>query len=133
MIPFTLRDEDIDYQPLRAQGPGGQNVNKVSCAIQLRYDVQAAALPEPLKARLLHLADRRITRDGVIVIKAQQSRSQEQNRHAARQRLLELIERAATIPVARHATRPTLGSRRRRLEAKHHRGALKALRGRVED
>lgn len=133
MIPYTLLDDEIEYSAIRAQGAGGQNVNKVSSAVHLRFNLQTSSLPDILKQRLLQLHDQRITRDGIIVIKAQQSRSQEQNRIDARKRLVELIDRAASIPAIRHATRPSRGARQRRLDAKSRRGAIKALRGKLGD
>lgn len=131
--PFTLREEEIEFSAIRAQGAGGQNINKVSNAIQLRFDVRASSLPDPLKAKLLALRDQRLTNDGVIVIKAQQSRSLEKNRAAALARLLELVEAAAVIPRIRRATQPTRSSQRKRVEGKLRRGQVKALRGRVDD
>lgn len=120
--------EEIELKPIRAQGPGGQHVNKTSSAIQCRFDVHASSLPAAVKEALLCLSDQRMTRDGVIVIKAQQYRSQEQNRDAALARLQALIRSVATRPKPRVATRPTLASRHRRREGKIHRASTKALR-----
>ena len=132
-IPFTLREEEIEFSAIRAQGAGGQNVNKVSNAIQLRFDVRASTLPDPIKAKLLALRDQRVSTDGVIVIKAQQSRSLERNRADALARLHELVAAAATVPRVRRATKPTRSSQRKRVESKVRRGQVKALRGRVDE
>lgn len=132
-MPARLTPDDVDFVALRAQGPGGQNVNKVSSAVQLRFDVAASALPDWLKTRLLALADRRLNQDGVIVIKAQTERSQERNKAEALARLQALVDAASHVPAVRRATQPTRASQRRRLEAKTQRAGIKALRGRVAD
>ena len=132
-IPFELREEEIVFEAIRAQGAGGQNVNKVSNAVHLRFDVRASSLPDELKARLLARRDQRISGEGVIVIKAQQHRSLEKNRAEALARLQALVAAAATLPRARRATRPTLASKQRRVDSKVRRGQVKALRGRVTD
>ena len=126
-----LSEDEVEWSAIRAQGAGGQNVNKVSNAAQLRFDVGASRLPDDVKQRLLALADQRISGDGVVVIKAQDHRSLERNRADAVQRLRELIETAAHVPKARRATKPTKGSQRRRVEGKVQRGQVKALRGKV--
>jgi ribosome-associated protein len=130
---ITVREEEVELVAIRAQGAGGQNVNKVSNAIHLRFDIHASSLPEPVKARLLHLRDQRVTADGVVVIKAQQHRSLEKNREDALARLNELVARAAAVPRPRKPTKPTRASKRRRVESKVRRGQVKALRRRVVD
>ncbi len=125
--------EEVHLSAIRARGPGGQHVNKASTAVQLRFDIRASSLPEPWKARLLALRDRRITADGMIVITAGEHRSQPRNREAALLRLAQIIGRAARPPKARVPTRPPRASRQRRLEEKRRRGAVKSLRGRVRD
>lgn len=128
---YTVNASEVEFSAIRAQGPGGQNVNKVSCAIHLRFDVANSALPDAYKERLLALRDQRITKDGVIVLKAQQSRSQEQNKEEAMRRLQEMIDSITILPTVRRATKPTRGSQRRRLDSKSTHGQQKQLRGKV--
>lgn len=126
---ITIDDDELDEQFVRASGPGGQNVNKLSSAVQLRFDVRRSPnLPGDVRARLERLAGRRLTREGVLIISAQRHRTQERNRQDARERLIELIRRAAIAPIPRRATRPTAGSRERRLQSKKHRSSIKGLR-----
>lgn len=128
----SIPDEEIDIQAVRAQGAGGQNVNKVSSAVHLRFDVQASSLTDEQKARVLALCDQRISGEGVIVIKAQQFRSQIKNRDEALQRLAELIRKALHVPKKRRPTKPTKASQERRLEHKTQRSRTKSTRGRVD-
>lgn len=129
LIP--LREDEMDFSAIRAQGAGGQNVNKVSNAVHLRFDIPASSLPDVIKERLLALSDQRITAEGVVVIKAQGSRSLEQNKADAIARLQVLVDSVAVLPKARKATRPTRSSQRKRLEGKSAKGDVKRLRGRV--
>ena len=131
--PTPIAESDVEITAMRAQGAGGQNVNKVSSAIHLRFDIRNSSLAPDHKERLLALADQRITRDGVLVIKAQTQRSQEMNRAEAFGRLQEVVDSVAEPPRIRRATRPTRASTRRRLEGKTLRGQVKVLRGKVSE
>src|SRR6476620_8996876 len=130
---FPVDEREVEFSAIRAQGAGGQNVNKVSSAVHLRFDIMASSLPDDVKARLLASSDSRITQEGVLVLKAQQHRTQEMNRADALARLQAVIDSVATPPRVRRATKPTYGSKQRRLEGKSQRSQIKNLRGPVRD
>ena len=133
MASAQVDEREVEFSAIRAQGAGGQNVNKVSSAVHLRFDIPATSLPDGVKQRLLALRDTRITQEGVLVLKAQQHRSQEMNRADALARLQELVDSVAVAPRVRRATKPTYGSKQRRLEGKSQRSAIKQQRGPLRD
>lgn len=130
---IVIQEDEIEISHIRAQGAGGQNVNKVSSVAHLRFDIRASSLPVDYKDKLLTLSDGRITKDGVIIIKAQQFRTQEKNRQDALLRLQQLIQQTTEPQRKHHATKPTLASKKRRVEGKKHRATIKNLRGQVRE
>ena len=130
---YPVDEREVEFSAIRAQGAGGQNVNKVSSAVHLRFDIAASSLPVEIKERLLALSDSRITQGGVLVLKAQQHRTQEMNRSDALARLQEVVDSVAVPPKARRATKPTYGSKQRRLEGKSQRADIKNSRGKVQE
>ena len=133
MMKITLNESEVEFIPIRAQGAGGQNINKVSNAMHLRFDITASSLPEEIKTKLLAQRDQRISSDGIVVIKAQRHRSLERNREDGLVRLRELIATAAFVPTVRRPTKPTRSAQRKRVDGKVQRGQVKLLRRRVVD
>ena len=128
-----VREEEVEFTAVRSQGPGGQNVNKVSSAVHLRFDIRASSLPPEVKERLLALPGRRVSKEGILVLKAQSARTQEQNKALALARLEEIVAEASQVPEIRRPTKPTYGSKQRRLQGKAIRSQVKAARRKVED
>lgn len=129
----AVREEEVEFTAMRSQGPGGQNVNKVSSAIHLRFDIRASSLPAHVKEKLLALPGRRVSKEGVLVLKAQSARTQEQNRAQALERLEEIVAEASQVQAVRRATKPTYGSKQRRLQGKAIRSEVKAARRKVDE
>ena len=132
-LKFPVDEREVEFNAIRAQGAGGQNVNKVSSAVHLRFDIAASSLPDEIKDRLLALSDSRISQDGVLILKAQQHRTQEMNRADALARLQDVVDGVSNPPKPRRATKPSYGSRQRRLESKSQRSSIKSQRGKISD